>query len=85
MEIEPVPAREPDRAILRRLLELYSYDVSESTVPTSTSMASSVTAISITIGPRMTGRRSSCGSMGIGLALPLYGTQLRSTWPGSSS
>lgn len=29
MEIELVPARETDRPILRRLLELYSYDVSE--------------------------------------------------------
>ncbi len=29
MEIELVPAGEPDRAVLRRLLELYSYDVSE--------------------------------------------------------
>lgn len=29
MEVELVPAGEPDRAVLRRLLELYRYDVSE--------------------------------------------------------
>ncbi len=29
MEIELVPAREPDRAVLRRILALYSYDISE--------------------------------------------------------
>jgi predicted acetyltransferase len=29
VEIELVPASEPDRAVLRRLLELYRYDVSE--------------------------------------------------------